>query len=261
MLAELFNAIVGVSQKAKSHEVKIADYPNDPDRRIIFTDDKRDVIDTPRQPPDPKSMLETVEDFARAFIERYTDEPKKAEGVSAVWFDNTYAAFFLDEPHRRQFVRIEFELSEVWGTVCKFEQPQIINQTAIVRLLRHDLMECAVQGELEAYRSIKFESYQGAARNLQNTSMDADLVVNSKTSDQKPDMLRLSVKPYLSDELREMCLLSLLMTVDIDTQKQLFTLQLAPNSVRGGILAMQETVRKALTNVLPEGTVILAGKA
>lgn len=256
MIADALKALFGIAQEARSHDVKIVDFPNDPDRRLLLVDDKKEELVTPRQPPDPKSKLETIADFARAFMKRYGDEG--APEASVVWFDNSYATFYLDEPNRRQFVRIEFEMSEVWGTICKFEQPQIITQVALVRLLRHDLMECGVEGALAAFRSIKFENYQGAARSIQNASqsMDADLV--SKVTEDKPDVLRLTVKPYISDELDHL-ILSLLMTIDIDTQKQQFTLQLAPNSVRAGILAMQNTVRQSLTRELPEGTVILAG--
>lgn len=268
MLAELFNAIVGVSQKAKAHDVKIVDFPNDPDRRYLFIDDKQEVLQTPRRPPDPSSKVLSIADLAAAYICRFHASPPSEEGETPpdppeVWYTIRGAMFFLDEPNRRQRVDVGFTESDVWKTIRGLKGARIFQHEALIRLLRHDLSTCGVKFVLDAFRTMNYSVMQNARNTINhgNQSMDADLVADAKAGGvAAPEMFTLNFPPYSDLEL-SFLRQNVIVTIDIDAQNKAITLQLLPDEVEKVETAMRLTVRDKLQDEMPDGTVLLAGTA
>lgn len=256
MLAEFLQQLIKVSQEAKSHEVEIKDFPNDPDKRLLFIDGVKEIVATPRISPDPKSTVLTIKDFSAAYIRKFGD---KAEATAPeVWYTIKTATFFLDEPARRQSVTVAFVESEVWRTIRTLKSPVALNQQKLVRMLRHDFGSCNAGHVLAAFRSLRWETARNARTNIQhgNQSMDADLV--SRVDDGKPEYFNLQFKPFSSPELATLeCAVTV--TVDIDATAETITLQIVPDDVERIELLQREMVARVLAAELPEGTTILAG--
>lgn len=256
MLAEFLSGLINVAQEAKSHEVDVKPFPNDPDKHLVTIDGVQTELATPRQPPDPKSNVQTVADFAAAYMRKFGDKVEAA--APEVWYTIKSAQFFLDEPACRQSVTLAFVESEVWRTIRTLKAATVLNQTKLVRLLRHDFGSCNVGHVLAAFRTLNFSIAKNARANVQhgNQSMDADLV--AKVDDGKPEYFNLQFHPFSSPELASLeCSVSV--TVDIDAQAETITLQIVPDDVERIELLQRDTVARKLADELPEGTTILAG--
>lgn len=261
MLAELFQAVVGVSQEAREKKFEVKDFPNNPDRKLLVVDGVEKVLDTPRQAPDPNSQVASIADLAAAYIRKFGDEKVDGEKHPEIWYTIKGAMYFQDEPFRRQSVAVLFRETAVWTTVRQLKAPKVFQHEALVRLLRHDLAPCGVRAVLDAFRTMNYEARETANRTIKHAhqSMDSDLVATAKTGGiDTPEQFQLSLKPFADLELNFLNV-SMIVTIDVDAQNRAVTLQLMPDEVERVEIEMRKVVRDKLAMEMPEGTVLLAG--
>lgn len=263
MLAEFVEKLTELAQGAV--ETKVLPCPNNLDKSIVCYQGEVKEIDTPRQPPDVKSRLLTIEDFAKRYeLETLAtaddaDKLRKCTPASgAVWFSLGQAGFYLDEPQRRSTVVVKLAHSAVWELVKSLKDLKVYDQKRLVRLLRHDLAGCVSEHLLAAFRTVDFSSLQRASSTIKHGSSSMDSDLQETVAGEKPQDFVISFSPFVNEELRGLKV-TVRCTIDIDVTNGKFELQLLPDEVEIVEMEMRETIRRILTLHLPEGTPVLNG--
>jgi hypothetical protein len=254
-------------------ERKLVPLPNNPQAHLLIGEGKYEVIPTPFVDPPRRHTVLSIADFADAYQRWYLDGndigraigkpdpsdeiPEAAEvlveqpRVPNIWcdLDNWRLVFFVDEPLRRSWVKLQLKASPQYGTVFKFRDGQTLDQQQFVRMLRHDLIGCVEPAVLQAFRSVDFQKIVTAKRNIQHErqSLDADLVA-SVQGEKKPEEFLVTFPMLASREL-DPFRAGVKITVDMDAERSKFVLQAVPGQLD---LAMEE-LRSAIVDTLESG--------
>jgi hypothetical protein len=287
-LFESLKLIQDTAQKAV--KVEVMPMPNDPEQHLVLANGTATAITTRFQEKPRNHLVESIEDFAAAYERWYLDsndvgraiakpEPVETEIAGEepaaalldqirtpnVWLDlhNWRLVFFTDEPLRRSRVTLKLTPAPQFQTLCAYRDPVSVDQPSLVRLLRHDLARCVDASVLLAFRSVDFQKMINAKRNITNQrqSMDSDIVA-TVGGDPKPEEIVATVPVLASREL-EPFRVRVELTIDIDIDKQRFTLQALPGDLDLALEDARIAIRKQLENDLLglglEGVTILCG--
>lgn len=286
----LFESLKLIQETAqKAVKVEVVQMPNDPEQHLVLANGTATAITTKFQEKPRNHMVESIADFAAAYERWYLDsndvrrsiglpesETEVAEEQPAatlvdqirtpnVWLDlsNWRLVFFTDEPLRRSRVTLKLTPAPQWKTLEKFREAVSLDQSQLVRLLRHDLAKCVDASVLLAFRSVSFEKMQNAKRQIesQRQSMDADIVAKVG-GDPKPEQI-FAIIPMLASREIEPFRARVELSIDIDVDRQKFILQALPGDLDLALEDTRGTIRQQLEIELQnhglEGVTILCG--
>ena len=269
---ETLKLIQETAQKAIKRE--LVPLPNNPQAYLLIGTDKHEVIPTPYVEPPRRHTVLSISDFADAYARWYldgndagrvigkpeliADQPEPPDvlvdqpRVPNIWCDleNWRLMFFVDEPLRRSWVKLQLKASPQFGTVFKFREAQTLDQPQLVRMLRHDLIGCVEPAVLQAFRSVDFQKIVTAKRNIENQrqSLDADLVATVQ-GEKKPEDFLVRF-PMLASREIDPFRAGVRITVDIDAERSRFTLQAVPGELDLAIEELRMTVVATLEQML-----------
>lgn len=269
MLGEFVAKIADLARGGVVKKAIVDAHPTDPDQVTIFLPDGTVRFEScERVPPDVEHVTHTFADLIRALIARGSEYKEDREDGAAyetecvLWHDEQEVRFFLDHPHCRNFVYLPIQYSAVWNVVKKFETFQVLDQKALVRLLRHDLAGKVPGDVLPAFRSLDMSVVQRVNSRLEHgdKTLDSDLRANV-AGDKKPEGFVVSFDMLAMSDLEVP--VSVPITVDIDAQQARFELQTAPDALESCKMRLRELVRlqlqRCLTAAGVAGATIIAG--
>jgi hypothetical protein len=260
--------IQDTAKKSVDYKVELRPLPNDPEKHLLVAGGKHEIIDTPRVAPPRGHIVETIASFAAAFARWKNDGPEgipDGDRQPNVWLNLSewLLLFFVDEPLRRSWVKLTLTPAPQWNTISEFRNAKTLDQKALVRLLRHDLVGCVDAGALAAFRSIDFNKVQNAKSQIEHgkQSLDADIVAQV-TGERKPEEIVCIVPVLVSRELPEFRA-RVVLTIDIDASSQRFVLQARPGELDVAMEELKGVIEATLEGSLSaagcEDVIILAG--
>lgn len=260
-LCETIELIQETAQAAVA--VTVRDMPNNPEKALVLSNGKAEVIDTPFVEGPRKHRIESIESFAAAYA-RWGSLGGEDMSPANVWIDldNWRLLFFTDEPLRRSTVTLALKSSPQLKLLQTFANEKSLEQKTLVRMLRHDLAECVDPGVLLAFRSVDFQKIVNARAQVEHAkqSMDSDIVAQVM-GEKKPDEFLVDAPLFAMKELEARTRVRI--TIDIDCDNRKFVLQARPGHLEMALDEARAAVLTALdvelTNAGQKDVVILAG--
>lgn len=253
MLQELVKYLVDLG--VKHREPKLLPFLNNRDKAWVVTENGFVEKETPREAPPTHSVARTIEDFAKAITTRCAEASCEPP---TIWLTPQRALAVFDV-HREQSLTVPFDPHPQVTALLGFEQPKTLDQTQLVRLLRHTLAGCVADASvLVRFREINWENQSAIRRKVQNasSSMDSDIVSRATTVGGLPaEEFEANVPLFVTRDLKQAKAIGKL-TVDIDAAAQKFTLELLPGEADAIREEMLAVLRRQLLAAMPQANLI-----
>jgi len=246
-----------VDTGADKRTATVHEYPNNPDKRLLFkADGTHEAIDTPRPNAKRSHKVSTIADFASA-CEHLIKEANPTP--SPVWFDARKVVVFPDDRYRDESISLDLPASPQFNTLAAWDKQTKLSQKGLVRILRHDLANCVDPGVLVAFRTMSFEAMANTRRNLQHDkqSMDRDVAAQVTGGAEKVQMFVVDFPVFDHADFREVKFTAKV-TVDLECETQEIVVQLLPGELKRATEYSLECVRTKLGANL-DGATLIAG--
>jgi hypothetical protein len=227
ILVDLFNAIVGLSQKSVTHAV--VEFPNDREKRLVISATGVETLETPLVEPDRLDECLRLDDFCTA-IANYSDSHVGEDPLRPdVYFDGLRVSCWFDGPFRVNGVTLGTPLHPQAITILELAKPKTFDQKSLVRLLRHDLAGAVDPAVLARVRTINWENKARVQANYQhaNSALDSEVRASVAQSEAIPEQFVAHVKLFTLEELTAEEY-AVVVTLDVDASTAQFTLTLLP---------------------------------
>lgn len=258
--------LVGVGKGQRTTEVK--EFPNDPDRRLLIkADGSHESLETPRDHAKRNHKVATILDFVAACAHLVMPAKDAGEATetekkpSPIWFDARQVVVFPDDRYRDERITLDLPASAQLNLISGWSlKPVDLGQKQLVRILRHDLDGCVDRAILAAFRTMNFEVIATAKRNIQHGAQSMDRDVQSAVNGPSKEVTGFAIELPLFDHFDFRAIkFTVKVTVDLDAENEIVSIQLLPGELRRAQEASLEAVRSRLQKEL-DGATLIAGQ-
>lgn len=238
-------------------ETTVKKFPNNPDKSLVITSGKYEVIDSPRQIPIRLELCHTVEDFALCL------EQRKFTLAPEVWHDECGAVAYSDDLLRRSSVAVKFEPHPILADIRKLADGMSFVQKDLIRFLRLKLGGMIEPEIVSHFRQLQWDSVRRVKQNLQHqsASLDQDVQASVKAADgEAPEQFPANI-PLFSDMRYQETQVGINIAVELDTDNSKVILGLFPGTIEAIQMRRREAVRGFLTVVDQDLFTLIAGSS
>lgn len=239
MLKDAFEFLA--TQFYKSKEARILTTSADGRTSYIDQDGKVTTITNPPKPRESK--VDSVEDLcnaARAY---------GGENEYSFWVSPAAVVLVADDEDRRDRVTLPLRDSSQWAVVKRLAKGPTLDQAALVRLLRTELIGLGGRAELlSAVRAIKFRSSAEGTSNIQHGNESMGRVIeNAVTGAGNIPEQAICILPLYENQGRREDEFQVVFDLEIIPSEQSFRLKPLPDSVESAQNAALELIRSEIT--------------
>lgn len=258
-LADGINAIAQLASAAsKSREAKIVEgiAPNELTKIVQFNDELKTFH---LDPPNRAHKVQTLDDLVTAAKRWQTAVSDQSLGV--IWIGEGAIVLHPDDETRRDAITMPLVKTDLWELVTTLAKNSIVDQPALVRLLRVQLAAMAGSVELlSKVRNIRFKSAEEGHSNLQhgNESMGRTIEREVAGADKLPEQLQVWAQPWINGA-PDASDSKLRIDFEIRVTDKNFSLRPFPDDVQDALQEHREAIKQYLQEQLGDNQTILFG--
>jgi hypothetical protein len=236
MLKEAIQHVESLAQRAAS--ARVVNIPGD--GKTAFVEQNGSLARIPVTPPLRQHTVASVADLVKS-AERWEHE----EWGNVVWISCDKLVLVIDDSDRRETVTMPLVESYVFSRIKALAKNPVVDQAALVRLLRVDLRGVVnATALLTAVRKLKFRQAESGHADIQhgNESMGRQIEAEVTGADAIPDSLVVETNLYSNPGLDEQKF-TIGLDLEIDVKNQRFLLRPVPDEIEKVTAAQLASIR------------------
>lgn len=258
-LADGINAIANLAEQAsKRQDAKIVEgiAPDDRTKMVQF-----DGKITPFKilPPPRKHTVQTLDDLITS-AKRWQQE-FDAENNGVIWIGEHHVVLVPDDEDRRDSITMPLVRTDLWELICTLTRNPIVDQPALIRLLRVQLAAMVGSTELLAkVRLIRFRGSEDSTSNLNHgqeslgRSIEREIVGGGDL----PEQLQVYAQPWINGA-PDASDSKIRIDFEIRIADKQFSLRPFPDDLQDALTEHKEAIKQHLHEALGDKQTVLFG--
>lgn len=249
--AEAIKLIQDTAEKAAA--VQVATIPGDPVRVIVSQAGQHKFEELP--PPPRKHTVASLSQVVGA-VQRFGQGGENDDTAPTIWHNVAAVVAILEDERRADRVSLALAFSPQFSKLLQLQQENEFDQVEFVRLLRHDFAGCVKPELVPLFRRITFNRRNDGTADLQHgrESLGRSVEAAVTASEDIPEQIAVKCRVYETQGCE--WAVTVVCTVDIDTQLAQFSLTPLPGELTIALQAVQEKIGAYLRDALEDNAKI-----
>lgn len=227
-------------QFGKAREARLLNIPGD--GRTAYVDQGGTLTKIDIEPKPRESKVDSVDDLCSA-VKAYGKKE-----ASSIWLSPSAVVAVIDDSDRRDRITLPLRESTQWAAIKRLAKEPTLDQAALVRLLRTELIGIGGRAELlSAVRSIKFRSSAEGTSNIQHGNESMGRVIeNAVTGAGVIPEQAICILPLYDNQGRCGDEFQVVLDLEIVASDSKFRLKPLPDSIEDAQNAALEAIREEI---------------